>query len=110
MHIVRQGNRPSLVQSIAEALHACFDGALRLILPVQRVDRGMDDLEVEFAHGPQHQIVGGEIWGAHVCWDPVDDITQRGRQLIHLRHDTGSVECGEIRMTPAVSIIIREVR
>lgn len=106
MHVVRQGDGPALVQSLSEPLHADFDGALRLILPVQRVDRGMDDVEVEFAHGPQHQVVGGEVRGAHVRWDPADDFTQSVGQLIHLRDDPGSVERGEVRMTPAVRILI----
>lgn len=101
--IMRQLNRPALVQAILKELDAGPDGGLGIILIVQRVNRSMNDMEIQLPQRLQCEIIGCEIWRTHVSRDLADDVTQGIGELIHLRDDTVPVERGEVRMRPAIT-------
>ena len=73
MHIMAQRNRTPCIQAIPEQLHAGLNAIRRVVLPIQRVDAGVDDLVAQLAHRTQDEVVGGEVGGAHVRRGLADD-------------------------------------
>lgn len=69
--------------------------------PVQGVNVGLDDVVAEASEGGQDLGVGGEVRGAHIGGNLVDDAPEGILKLGHLGLDVFDREGGKVGVGPA---------